>query len=90
MIDLKNEFKNIKNDNHNIKQELIMNIYIYSSCSLMEQFSDSSKVEQFLGSNKVEVLPWIQQSKMVKKKEKKKEASGKWIEVPQQHQENVD
>ena len=24
MIDLKNEFKNIKNDNHNIKQELIM------------------------------------------------------------------
>ena len=24
MFDLKNEFKNIKNDNHNIKQELIM------------------------------------------------------------------
>ena len=24
-------------------------------------------MEQFLGSNKVEVLPWIQQSKMVKK-----------------------
>ena len=24
MIDLKNEFKNIKNDNYNIKQELIM------------------------------------------------------------------
>ena len=24
MIDLKNEFKNIKNDNHNIKQELIL------------------------------------------------------------------
>ena len=24
MIDLKNEFRNIKNDNHNIKQELIM------------------------------------------------------------------
>ena len=24
MIDLKNEFKNIKNGNHNIKQELIM------------------------------------------------------------------
>ena len=24
MIDLRNEFKNIKNDNYNIKQELIM------------------------------------------------------------------
>ena len=24
MLDLKNEFKNIKNDNYNIKQELIM------------------------------------------------------------------
>ena len=45
----------------------------------MEYFFDSSKMEQFLGSNKVEVLPWIQQSKMVKKME----ASGKWIEVPQ-------
>ena len=41
----------------------------------MEYFSNFSKVGQFLGSNKVEVLPWIQQSKMVIK--------NKW-----RHQEN--
>ena len=32
-----------------------------------KEIIDSSKVEQFLGSSKGEVLPWIQQSKMVQK-----------------------
>ena len=42
MIDLKNEFKNIKNDNYNIKQELIM---LKIDKSLDEQQSDNEQDE---------------------------------------------
>ena len=42
MIDLKNEFKNIKNDNHNIKQELIM---LKIDKSLDHQQIDNEQVE---------------------------------------------
>ena len=47
MIDLKNEFKNIKNDNYNIKQELIM---LRIDKSLDYQQIDNEQDEQRLST----------------------------------------
>ena len=50
MIDLKNEFKNIKNDNYNIKQELIM---LKIDKSLDHQQIDNEKMSTRMEMNPV-------------------------------------
>ena len=50
MIDLKNEFRNIKNDNHNIKQELIM---LKIDKSLDHQQIDNEKMSTRMEMNPV-------------------------------------